>query len=71
MQLNWTKIARIAREGWRPALGWTLVAAIIHEFILRHWLNLKGSDAAQLVTLAGLIISQVGIRAWEKTKGTP
>lgn len=58
----------IAREGWRPAVGWVLALALLHEFVLRHWLTLAGSDVVQLVTLVGTVLGMAGLRGWEKTK---
>ncbi len=60
---------RVAREGWRPAAGWTLVLGLLHEFVVRHYWAIAGSDPVQLMALASLVIGQIGIRAWEKTKG--
>lgn len=60
---------KIAREGWRPALGWVGVVAVIHTFIVRFWFHVEGADPVQVVALVGMVLAQVGIRAVEKIKG--
>lgn len=60
---------RVLREGWRPAIGWILALALLHEFVIRHWVHLQGSDAIQLLALAGLVMNETWRRGVEKMKG--
>ncbi len=54
---------KIAREGWRPALGWVGVMGAFNAFVL-----LAKVETTQLMALIGLCLTHVGIRAWEKAK---
>jgi len=66
---TYARLRDLFRTGWRPALGWTMVLAVLHEFVLRHWLTFPGGDAAQLVALVTMGLGAAGLRGWEKTKG--
>ncbi len=55
---------KIAREGWRPALGWVAVAGAARAFVWG-----EHTDTVQLMALVGLALTHVGIRAVEKVKG--
>lgn len=67
-------------SGWRPALGWTGVAAIAWEFIARPLLTAYVSgplgwtpppevDTGPLLTLVGIMIGNATLRTIEKTHG--
>lgn len=61
-------IWKIVKEGWRPGIGWVLVLGLLHEFVLRHWFVIGGSDVVQLAALIGTVLGMSGLRGWEKAK---
>ncbi len=61
-------------SGWRPAVGWTCVAALIWDFILSPLLislglKIPGLDTGELIALLGSLLGIGGLRTYEKTQG--
>jgi len=62
--MSYERLRDFYRAGWRPALGWVIVAAFFCKFVLG-----RGGDVADLLALLTAGGGLVGVRAAEKMKG--
>lgn len=61
-------------SGWRPAVGWTCVLALIWNYIVAPLLiavglKMPGLDVGELITLLLAVLGVGGLRTYEKAQG--
>lgn len=62
--------------GWRPAVGWVCVAALLQHFILLPWVKVLWPEtilpALDMEALMTILLGMLGLgfqRSWEKIRG--
>ena len=57
------------RSAWRPALGWSIVAAILYAFVLAPWMGKPYPPLQDVLSLIAAAGGLVVVRGREKRAG--